>query len=129
MRRTMCAILLAAGGLAACTYDDHSYGYSGREWAEPRRPYEGALSGPGLATLDDWLKDTREGNVIVTMGWREAGGGFVSEDVAHRANIWFRRYADRNRDMIITDPEIRTALVAAAGRWTRRPRSGDGPDN
>ncbi len=124
MRRTLCSILLAACGVAACTHGDRGYGYHGREWAEPRRPHEGALSGPGLAILDDWLKDTREGNVIVTMGWAEAHRGFVSEDVAHRVNVWFRRYADHNRDMIVTDPEIRTALVHAAGRWARRPRPG-----
>jgi hypothetical protein len=56
---------------------------------------------------------------VVTLGFREAGEGFVSEDVAHRANIWFRRYADEDRDMRITDPEIRTALVQAAGRYLR----------
>jgi len=117
MRRSVYLVLLAACGLAGCAYE---HGYHGREWAGPGHPYQGALSGPGLAILDDWLKDTREGNVIVTMGWREAGRGVVSEDVAHRANIWFRRYADRDRDMTITDPEIRTALVAAAGRHLPR---------
>ena len=82
-------------------------------------PIDGALSGPGVEILDDWLKETAEGRAIVTLGFRDAGHGAVSEDVAHRANIWFRRYADRDRDMIITDPEIRTALVAAAGRYFR----------
>lgn len=129
MRRSVYLVLLVASGLTACAYDDHGYGYHGREWAAPRHPYEGELSGPGLAILDDWLKDTREGSVIVTMGWREAGRGVVSEDVAHRANIWFRRYADQDRDMIVTDPEIRTALVAGAGRWTRRARASEGPGN
>lgn len=126
MRRSACLILLASFGLAACAYHGRGSGpaYHG-EWTE-RRAYEGELSGPGLAILDDWLKDTREGNVIVTMGWAEAHRGFVSEDVAHRVNIWFRRYADHNRDMTITDAEIRTALVHAAGRWTRPPRPGPG---
>ena len=53
------------------------------------------------------------------MGFMAAAEGFVSEDTAHRANIWFRRYADQDRDMRITDPEIRTALVVAAGRYLR----------
>ena len=99
-------ILLAAVGLSACAH-------------QPYRPYDGALSGPGLAILDDWLKETREGRIVVTSGWGEARGGHVSEDVAHRANIWFRRYADRDRNMVVTDEELRTALVHAA-RWARR---------
>ena len=56
----------------------------------------------------------REGVTIVSLGFRDAAEGEVSEDVAHRANIWFRRYADSNRDMRITDEEIRVALVQAA---------------
>jgi hypothetical protein len=46
----------------------------------------------------------------------------ISAETADRINIWFRRYADTNHDMTITDPEIRTALVAAAGRYMRPPR-------
>ena len=49
--------------------------------------------------------------------------GASYEIVEHEAVLvaeLFRRYADTNRDMTITDPEIRTALVAAAGRY--RPR-------
>lgn len=130
MRRSVCFALIAAGGLAACTSDDRGSGHARIGFiSEPRHAYEGELSGPGLAILDDWLKDTREGKVIVTMGWREAGRGVVSEDVAHRANIWFRRYADRDHDMTVTDAEIRTALVAGAGRWTRRAGASEGPGN
>ena len=53
----------------------------------------------------------------------------ISEETADRANIWFRRYADSNHDMTITDPEIRTALVAAGGRYIRRPIRGISPDS
>ena len=109
-------LLLSVGGCAS--YPD-DYGYSGDEWDGPRRVHSGELRGPGVATLDPWLRETREGRAVVTLGFREAARGFVSEDVAHRANIWFRRYADENSDMRITDPEIRTALVAAAGRYLR----------
>lgn len=111
--------------IGACAYDDYHYGrgyggyaYDGAEWRE-RRPYAGELTGPGVDVLDPWLIDTREGRAIVTLGWNDAGNGYVSEEVAHRANIWFRRYADHDRDMRITDPEIRTALVSAAGRYVR----------
>ena len=42
----------------------------GGEWAgasRMRAPFEGALTGPGLAQLDDWLKETPEGRAIVTL--------------------------------------------------------------
>lgn len=120
------AASLAALSAGGCTYDGGygrngpgGYAYDGGEWDGPRRAYEGELEGPGLVVLDPWLKETPEGRAIVTLGFREAARGHVGEDVAHRANIWFRRYADQNRDMRVTDPEIRTALVAAAGRYLR----------
>lgn len=129
MRRAL-ATLVPALGLAACAWGDYGYGdggytYQGREWApgeHPRspRPYLGDLTGPGLELLDEWLRDTDEGKAILSLGWREARGGHVSEDVAHRANIWFRRFADSNRDMTITDPEIRIALIAASSPHLRR---------
>lgn len=130
MARGLIAAAVSALALTACAwgYDDHGYrhgghvgagpAYSGEQWVAPREPFRGELTGPGLAILDEWLKDTSEGNAIVTLGFRDAGEGVISEDVAHRANIWFRRYADQNRDMTITDPEIRTALVAASRRYT-----------
>ena len=140
MRRRTILTILALAGVSACAwgYDEHYYApgwtvaapppapaYRGRAWAGPRpmrMPFEGALSGPGLAQLDDWLKDTPEGRTIVTLGFGDAANGVISVETADRANIWFRRYADTNRDMTITDPEIRTALVAASRRYRRPPR-------
>lgn len=104
--------------LAGCaSYSPYDYGYEGTQWQGPRRPHAGPLHGPGVAILDPWLLETEEGRAVVTLGFRDAARGFVTEDVAHRANIWFRRYADHDRDMKITDPEIRTALVQAGGRY------------
>ncbi len=110
---------LAALGACATGYGHGDYAYGGREWAGDRRPFAGDLHGPGVALLDPWLKETREGRAVVTLGFREAAGGFVSEPVARRANDWFRRYADQDCDMRITDPEIRVALAAAANRYLR----------
>jgi hypothetical protein len=134
-RRTLLTILVLAG-VSACAwgYDEQYYSrgwtadaprpaYRGRLWTAPRAvrtPFEGALTGPGLAQLDDWLKDTQEGRAIVTLGFADAANGVISEATADRINIWFRRYADTNRDMTITDPEIRTALVAASRRYRAR---------
>jgi hypothetical protein len=122
----MQAILAAAAigtlGLAGCaTWNEQGYGpafgdyrYEGSQWGGTRERYVGPLQGPGLAVLDPWLRETREGRDIVTLGFSEASEGLVSIDLAHRANIWFRRYADTDRDMCLTDPEIRIALVQAA---------------
>lgn len=119
------AILAAAAfgalGLAGCATWDDGYGpaygdyrYDGRDWSGPRERHAGPLTGPGLAVLDPWLRETREGRDIVTLGFADAAQGFVSVEVAHRANIWFRRYADTDRDLCLTDPEIRVALVQAS---------------
>lgn len=115
---------VATLGIGGCAHGGYSgppghHAYGGGEWDGPRSPYAGPLHGPGLDLLDPWLKETPEGRAVVTLGFRDAGEGFVSEDVAHRANIWFRRYADSDGDMRVTDPEIRTALVVAAGRYVR----------
>ena len=138
MRRRTLLTMLGLAALSACAWGYDGYysdpgwtvatpppSYHGRAWAGPRpvrAPFEGALTGPGLAQLDDWLKDTEEGRAIVTLGFGDAANGVISEEIADRANSWFRRYADSNRDMVLTDPEIRTALVAAAGRHPRPPR-------
>ena len=116
-QRIAVALFLATAVLAGCA-TPRERAYDGQAWAT-RQPYTGELSGPGVALLDPWLIGTAEGRAIVTLGFRDAADGFVSEDVAHRANIWFRRYADHDCDLRVTDPEIRTALVAAAGRYLR----------
>lgn len=133
MRRALWG-LLALAGITACSwgYDEHYYGdygggpssgprisYRGSAWGSRRAPFAGPLTGPGVAQLDDWLKETLEGRAIVTLGFRDAARGLISVATADRANIWFRHYADTNRDMVLTDAEIRTALVAAARRYTR----------
>jgi hypothetical protein len=123
--RTIILLAASIGGLGSggCVTDYGpgygDYGYSGGHWAGPRQPYEGELDGPGVELLDRWLIETAEGRAVVTLGFSDAANGFVTEDVAHRANIWFRRYADENRDLRITDPEIRTALVTATGQYLR----------
>ncbi|WP_114951162.1 hypothetical protein [Sphingosinicella terrae] len=127
--RAMRMILVgaAAAMTAGCVSDGYhggggpygGYAYDGGDWAGERRAYGGDLRGPGVPLLDPWLTETEEGRAIVTVGFYDSAEGFVSEEIAHRANIWFRRYADHDRDMRITDPEIRTALVAAAGRYVR----------
>ena len=114
---TLFAVLAALAASGCATPNGHSY--DGDDWAGMRRPYDGELRGPGVELLDPWLLETAEGRAVVTLGFGEAANGFVSEDVAHRANIWFRTYADADCDMRVTDAEIRTALVTATGRYLR----------
>lgn len=100
---------LAAGmavlGLSACAtwYDDYGYDYG--DYRYHGEDYSGSGD-----ILDPWLADTDEGRAIVALGF----AGATDPATAHRANIWFRRYADSDRDMRLTDPEIRLALVQAS---------------
>jgi hypothetical protein len=127
MRRAIIAALFtAAVGVSACAYyDDYGYGYHGHRYGDYR--YDGerfagwsrapdAFSGGGAALLDPWLAQTKEGRTVVSLGFDEGRRGHISAETAHRANAWFRRYADQDRDLRLTDQEIRLALVQAAGR-------------
>jgi hypothetical protein len=125
MRRSgIVALLALALGVTSCAYyDDYAYGggrfgdyrYDGMAY-DPSRWDEAAmrLQGPGAGMLDPWLALTSEGRDILAAGFGARGNGFVSAETADRANIWFRRYADSNRDMRLTDAEIRTALAHSA---------------
>ena len=130
--RSTLALAAALAGLSACTSygeapyapegpppiaaqdDDDRYGdysYDGDDF--DRRGGHGDFRGPGAEVLDPWLAETREGWFIVTRGFSEAAEGFVSDEIAVRANTWFRRFADADRDMRLTDEEIRRALAWA----------------
>lgn len=111
--RTIIGLLALALGVTSCAYYDdygmqqaHGYGDYGYDG--------GAYSGRRGELLDPWLASTAEGQQIVRMGFADHPSGRISEESAHRANVWFRRYADTNRDLRLTDEEIRIALVQAA---------------
>lgn len=123
-------IFAAAAGLGGCASDYGHFGYAG-DWYGPGPDYVGAdyraadapygpapaapafFGGEGAGLLDPWLAFTPEGREVVVTGFG-GGDGRISARTADRANIWFRRYADTNRDMALTDAEIRVALVEAA---------------
>ena len=80
----------------------------------------GFFGGSGGDRLDPWLACTPEGQGIVRRGFDSDQDRRVSARTAERANIWFRRHADTNRDLRLTDPEVRAALVNAerySGRY------------
>ena len=112
------ALFAAALIVTGCeTYDD---GY-GRHGAYGDYDYRGAeydrggndcrsFKGRGGDRLDPWLACTREGKDLVRRMFTR-GRGKIGADQADRANIWFRRHADTDRDMCLTDPEIKAGLV------------------
>jgi hypothetical protein len=117
MRRPAIAALFAAAlvaGGCATHRDGHHRGYGDYDYRGA--DYErlgnrcGAFGGPGGERLDPWLACTEEGEDLVRTMFTGGRGG-LDEAEADRANIWFRRHADTNRDMCLTDPEIKAALV------------------
>jgi hypothetical protein len=97
--------------MSACAHDPYgygspgyggAYGYHGDEWS--------GHDMDELSQLDPWLEDTREGRVIVD---RSLGEVYYPEAIRD-LNIRFRRFADRDGDLRLTDYEIRLALVRCA---------------
>jgi hypothetical protein len=117
-------LFASALGMAACaTYYDGGYrgggyDYVGRDFDRPGNGC-GFFGGSGGNKLDPWLACTEEGQGIVRDGFDSDRDRRLSSSTAERANIWFRRHADTNRDVRLTDPEIRAALVNAE-RFSRR---------
>jgi hypothetical protein len=119
-------LFAAAAGVAACStyYDDgrHNYGryaYDGRDYDRLGNGC-GFFAGRGGELLDPWLACTREGQELVRYRFDGDRDRRVKARTADRANIWFRRHADTNRDLRLTDPEIRAALVNSSRHLARR---------
>jgi hypothetical protein len=123
------ALFVAALGTAACEtyYDDYGrhgggrwggYDYVGGDYDRIGNDC-GFFRGSGGGLLDPWLACTQEGQGIVRAGFDRGKNRRISEATAERANIWFRRHADTDRDLRLTDPEVRIALVNGA-RHLRR---------
>jgi hypothetical protein len=121
------ALFTAAVGVSACAvYDDYAFGrgYHGHRYGDYR--YDGAaysgwsrapeaFTGAGAPLLDPWLVQTGEGRAVIARQFDDGRPGRISTEAAHRANAWFRRYADRDQDLRLTDKEIRAALLQARG--------------
>ena len=124
------ALFTAALTMAACaTYYDDDRGYGGGGYGGYHyegRDYQrignrcGFFGGSGGSRLDPWLACTDEGREIVRRNFDENQDRRIGKPGADRANIWFRRHADTDRDMRLTDNEIRGALVNAARHMSRR---------
>ncbi len=98
-------------------YDREDWRDDYGRWDEEDRDY---FRFPVADRLDPWLVHTEEGRRIVRWGFDSDDDGRLREDTTFRANAWFRRYADTNRDMRLTDEEIRLGLVQASRDHVRR---------
>ncbi len=109
--RRLAIPFLALLAVTACAHDPYRYGggpgagpygYYGDEWddaqfSDPRR-------------LDPWLEETREGRLIV----ERALGPDPDPAIFSQINLQFRQFADTDRDLRVTDWELRLALVRCA---------------
>ena len=126
MRKSSVALLAVVAALAACsTYDDGygrgGYQYSGSDYDRLGNDC-GTFGGSGGELLDPWLACTGEGEDLVRAKFDRDHDGRIGRKTADRANVWFRRHADTDRNMRLTDPEIKAALVTHvrhAGRYGR----------
>jgi len=104
--RRLALPLLCLLAVSACAHDPYryggpsgGYGYDGDDWS--------GRDMDDLSRLDPWLEDTREGEQIVG---RALGRDF-HPDAVRDLNIRFRHFADTDRNLRLTDEEIRLALV------------------
>lgn len=124
MKSRISKLVLALGAsvsLAACatTYDmgaddygyDDSYGYpdyNGGQYGAS------GIGGSGARYLDPWLSGTEAGRTLIQRRFDSKYNGRITPSTAKKANAWFRRYADTNRDSMITDREIDQGLQRLA---------------
>jgi len=96
-------------------YADGSYPvYSGGSYGEY------GVGGDGARHLDPWLSGTQPGQRLVLAYFDRNYNGRIGMDRAGEANRWFRRFADRDHDLRVSDDEINRGLVALDRKLRRR---------
>ena len=78
------------------------------------------VGGEGAKHLDPWLNGTQPGQRLVLAFFDRNYNGRIGSDRAGEANRWFRRFADRNHDLRVTDNEINRGLVALDRKLRQR---------
>lgn len=81
---------------------------------------EYGIGGAGAKRLDPWLNGTQPGQRLILAFFDHNYNGRIGLDRAGEANRWFRRFADRDHDLRITDDEINRGLVALDRKLRRR---------
>jgi hypothetical protein len=107
-----CASTTAQRDVFATGFEDGSYPvYEGGQYG---------VGGQGAAHLDPWLSGTQPGQRLILGFFDHNYNGRIGPDRAGEANRWFRRFADRNHDLRVTDNEIHRALIALDGKLRQR---------
>jgi hypothetical protein len=78
------------------------------------------VGGEGAKRLDPWLNGTQPGQRLVLAFFDRNYNGRIGTDRAGEANRWFRRFADRDHDLRVTDNEINRGLVALDRKLRQR---------
>ena len=112
---------------AACTTPgDKGYSYRDRQPDGAYPVYQGGrygdygIGGAGAKHLDPWLSGTQPGTRLILAFYDRNYNGRIGVDRAGEANRWFRRFADRDHDLRVTDDEINRGLIALDAKLRRR---------
>ena len=81
---------------------------------------EYGVGGDGAKRLDPWLNGTQPGQRLVLAFFDRNYNGRIGIDRAGEANRWFRRFADRDHDLRVSDAEINRGLVALDRKLRQR---------
>lgn len=113
--------------VAACTTPDaHRQGFYDRAPDGSYPVYNGGrygeygVGGDGAGHLDPWLNGTQQGQRLILGFFDRNYNGRIGIDRAGEANRWFRRFADRDHDLRVTDHEINRALIALDRKLRQR---------
>jgi len=127
--KTLWVVLIGAlfSLVSACTTpDDARYGFQDRAPDGTYAVYAGGrygeygVGGDGARRLDPWLNGTQPGQRLILGFFDHNYNGRIGIDRAGEANRWFRRFADRDHDLRITDGEINRGLVALDRKLRQR---------
>lgn len=113
--------------IAACTTPgEEKFGYQDRLPDGTYPVYQGGrygeygIGGAGAEHLDPWLNGTQPGQRLILAFFDRNYNGRIGVDRAGEANRWFRRFADRDHDLRITDDEINRGLIALDRKLRQR---------
>lgn len=81
---------------------------------------EYGVGGDGARHLDPWLNGTQPGQRLILAFFDRNYNGRIGVDRAGEANRWFRRFADRDHDLRVTDDEINRGLIALDRKLRQR---------
>jgi hypothetical protein len=118
------AFLSLVGGCATPGWQGQDFNYRYADGSYP--VYSGGdygaygVGGDGAKRLDPWLNGTQPGQRLVLAFFDHNENGRIGIDRAGEANRWFRRFADRDHDLRVTDSEINRGLIVLDKKLKQR---------